>query len=133
MPLTNDFALAGSGTYGVYTPNQLFSGEMDIVTGPRTIATGQVLAQFTVMGRRSSDGHLIAHVPTATDGSQNATSILMHAVDTSGTGLNAPAPCEVYLGGCFNPDMLVWHASLTTNIQRSTVFDRTNIVIQKPL
>lgn len=141
-----DYALAGNDTLGVYAPSQLFSGEMDIVTGPATIAAGQVLDKYTVLAR-SVAGGLVPLDTTQTDGRQNAFAILMHAINTtaaqattplgvvvpSQTGAAADATTECYLGGCFNPDMLVWPAALTTVLSKVRQFDGKNIRIQRPL
>lgn len=142
-----DYALAGNDTLGTYAPNQLFSGESDIVTGPETILAGQVLDKYTVMGRIAASGKLVAQVPTANDGSQNADCILMHAVNTtaasattalgvvvpSASGAAADLITETYSGGVFNPDLLVWPAATTTLLARKAAFARTNIRIQRPL
>lgn len=76
----------------------------------------------------ADNGQLKAHDPEATDGSQTAVAILVHAVTTAGSAETAP----VYIGGTFNPNLLVWHASIQTDSQRAAVFDRTPINLRAP-
>jgi hypothetical protein len=58
--------LAGGGSEGVFLPFQLFAGESDITTASGVVAGGQMLAQYTVIGRRA-DGLLVAYEPGGSD------------------------------------------------------------------
>lgn len=140
-----DYALAGNDTLGTYAPNQLISGESDIVTGPGLIAAGQVLDKYTVMARNVA-GALVPLDTTQTDGRQLAVCILMTAINTTAApatttlGVSLPVGSgavdtldETYTGGVFNPDMLVWPAAVSTLPARIRQFDRTNIRLQRPL
>lgn len=142
-PLT--LSVAGNFDMGTYAPNQLYSGESDIVTGPMTIGAGQIIDRYAVLARNTSNV-LVLLDPTQTDGRQLAVAIAMEYINTTAapgnTALGVTVPVqggavdtahETYTGGVFNPDMLVWPASLTTPIQRASRFDRTNIRIQRPL
>jgi hypothetical protein len=149
MPI-NDYALAGNDTFGTYSPNQWITGEMDIVTGPGRIAAGLVLDKYTVLAR-STTGQYVPLDTTQTDGRQLAAAVLMHAINTTAAQATTPngfvlganpggavdTLTEVYLGGCFNPDLAVWPASLpyvaNSTVARSSRFDRTNIHMQRPL
>lgn len=141
-----DYALAGNDTLGSYAPSQLISGEMDIVTKRHLIAAGQVLDKYTVLARNAA-GALVPLDTTQTDGRQNALAIIMTAINTTAAAATTPLGValpanpagavdtydECYTGGCFNPDMLVWPAAITTPTARARVFDRTNIEILRPL
>jgi hypothetical protein len=148
MPIY-DYALAGSGDLGSVTNPQWITGEMDIVTGPALIAAGQVLDKYTVLAR-ATDNSFVPLDTTQTDGRQNAVCILMHAINTTAAAATTPMGValpvgagavltltEVYVGGCFNPDLAVWPASLpyvaTSTAARGLQFDRTNIRMQRPL
>lgn len=145
MAFPADVLLAGSGDLGSVTNPQWITGDMNIVTGPATIAAGQILDARTVMAR-SVAGPLVPLDTTQTDGRQNAVAILIHAVNTTAAAGNSPTgvpvplgngaadtTTEAYFGGCFNPDLAIWPAALTTTIQRVRQFDRTNIRFQRPL
>lgn len=139
------YSVAGNFNYGSAGPNQLYSGESDIVTGPATIAAGQILDRYAVMARNTA-GALVLHDPTQTDTRKTAVAILAEYINTTAaagaTALGVTVDVqggavdtitETYSGGVFNPDLLVWHASLTTAVSRVRQFDGTNIRIIKPL
>lgn len=149
MPLY-DYALAGNDTFGSFSPEQWITGEMDIVTGPGPLAAGQVLDKYTVMARNASN-EFVPLDTTQTDGRQNAVAILMHAINTTAAQATTPRGVvlpanpagavatltELYVGGCFNPDLAVWPSSLpfvpNSIAARARQFDRTNIRMQRPL
>lgn len=62
-----------------------------------------------------------------------ATGILVHAMDTSGTGLNKSAYCPYYIGGIFNHEALVWPAGVDTLAARKAAFEGSNINVEKVL
>lgn len=62
-----------------------------------------------------------------------ATGILVHAMDTSGTGLNHSAYCPYYIGGIFNHEALVWPAGVDTLAARKAAFEGSNINVEKVL
>lgn len=144
MPIY-DYALAGSADLGSVTNPQWITGESDIVTGPVTVAAGQVLDKYTVLSRNAA-GSMVPLDTTQTDGRQNAVCVLMHALNTTAAPATTPlgvalpvgqgaidTTTEAYLGGVFNPDLAVWPAALATTVQRVRQFDRTNIRFQRPL
>lgn len=93
-----------------------------------TGAAAVVAAAAAALTGGADNGHLKAHDPEATDGTQTAVGILVHAVDTTSAAQEAP----IYIGGTFNPDLLVWHDTLQTDSQRAAVFDRTPINLRTP-
>lgn len=107
--------VAGSRQVGEFTPVQLFAGEAPITTEPGTTAVA--LAEYQVVGRLTSNGNYVPHTPGASDGSQNVAGIAVYAVN--GT---TQTKVEIYTGGFFNHEALVWHATLTTLAQRKAAF-----------
>ena len=77
-----------------------------------TLAAGQVLFRGATLGRITSTGQLAQLYSGATDGSQVPFAILAETrVDTSATGTNSPATCNVWLSGTFNGRVLGFHGS----------------------
>mgnify|MGYP001947998560 CR=1 FL=1 len=118
--------LAGQGS-DVFTPTDLFGGEADIVTGTGTIAAGNTVAQYEVLGQLTATGEYVPYNPAGEDGSQNAVAIANQAIDASAGAVKGP----IYLGGVFNPDALVWPEG-ATDAQKATAFSGTNIALRTP-
>lgn len=125
MPIV-DKDLATSELVGTFSQTPLFAGDADVTTEEGIIDTG-VLAKYTVLGRITATGKLVALNPAGADGSQVAYGILTQAVDATAADVRA----GVYVGGFFNDAALVWpvHASLDTLIERQAAFARTPIHI----
>ena len=121
-----DKDLAGSEIVGSFTPTPLFAGDADVVTEEGIIDTG-VLAKYTVLGKITATGKLVALNPAGADGSQIAYGVLTQAVDATAADVRA----GVYVAGFFNDAALVWpvHASYDTLIERQAAFARTPIRI----
>lgn len=109
------------------TTENFISGSSDIVTNTATIANGSNLADRTVVGRVDTSGELIACVGTAVDGSEVPVGILVNAVDASGGAETG----SIYVGGVFNPELLVWDASFSA-VDKLGAFDGTNITLTTP-
>lgn len=109
-----------------FTPLQLFSGDRKVTTNTGTLVTGQDLAQYAVIARRT-DGKFTAHVPAAVDSTARAVGILCDAVDAT----SADKGIRYYDGGTFNPAALVWHADSNTIAERIAAFDGTAIQIRE--
>lgn len=109
-----------------YTPTHLITGDQDLVTIPVTVAPGQNLAAYTVVGKISASGKIAVCNLGASDGSQTPFGILVHAIDAS----SADKAGVVYIGGCFNPDALTWHSGFDTALKKAVAFDRTNITLR---
>lgn len=122
----SDKDLASGELVGTTSIVPLFAGDMDIITEEGVVDTG-VLAKYTVVGKITATGKLVALNPAAVDGSQIAYGILTQAVDATAADVNA----GVYIGGFFNDAALVWpvHASLDTLIERKAAFQSTMIRI----
>lgn len=116
---------AGNVDLGSYAPVQLFAGSADVVTD--TFPVGADLAQYQVFAVNAAGG-AVPHDPTASDGTEKAVGITLYAVTLANAG-NVTG----YIGGDFNHEVLVWHASLDTLAKRKAAFLRTNIAIKSLL
>ena len=116
---------AGNVDLGTYSPVHLFAGSADIVTD--NFPVGANLAQYQVFAVNAA-GAAVPHDPTASDGTEKAVGITLYAVTLSAGGNVAG-----YIGGDFNHEVLVWHASLDTLAKRKAAFLRTNIAIKSLL
>lgn len=112
--------LASSGTDS-YTPVDLLAGDAEVITGGGTIAAGNNVAQYTVLGRVAASGEYVPWNPAATDGSEKAVAIAAEAVDASA----AAKACPIYLAGMFNSAVLVFTNG--TAAQQAVAFDGTSI------
>ena len=88
-----------------YVP--FITGEKQQITDTVTIASGNTIAQYTVLGRIDASEKYIPCVKTATDGSQVPRRIAIYAVDASAADALGSVYCEVEC----NPDELVIDAS----------------------
>ena len=122
--MSNDSFLAAKET-DTLTVTQ-FVLDDDVKTEPGTLASGQNLAQYTVVGRIAASGLLTAWAVGASDGSQLAVGILVHSVNASGGN----AACQIYKEGLFNKSMVVWPSG--TSAQQNVAFDRTPIRLRTP-
>lgn len=122
----SDKDLASGELVGTTSIVPLFAGDMDIITEEGIVDTG-VLAKYTVVGKITATGKLVALNPAAVDGSEKAYGILTQAVDATAADVKA----GVYIGGFFNDAAIVWpvHASLDTLIERQAAFQNTMIRI----
>jgi hypothetical protein len=116
-----DKTLAGNGDLGSFEPEQLFAGETPVRTSRKTFLTGQVFAQFEVVGIDAA-----GKVVKLADETGEAHFVLPHAIDTSATGYNADADAPVYEEACFNHEILVWPAAANTLAERQAMFARGN-------
>jgi hypothetical protein len=132
-----DWAAAGITDEASFTPTQLFTAEDDIKTKPALVLTNQTLAVLTIVAFNAA-GKIVPWDPTATvavtggAASQTAPApqakpagILATAIDTTSGGPAGAGDrsAEIYVGGCFNPDLLVWPASLDTWLERNSALD----------
>lgn len=137
MPITPLNGDLTAGIAGKYTetidpsPDAFVTGDVPAVfTTTETVLTNQNLAARTVVGFNAA-GKL---VPAVLGGGSpiQAIGVLMIAVNSTGGDKQA----EVYRGGCFNPDLLVWPASYDTAEKRRKAFNGapspTQIVIRHP-
>lgn len=118
--MTIDKDLASGELVSSYSPVDLFAGDADVVTEEAILDTGN-LAKYTVVGRITASGKIVAHAPGASDGSQLAIGILTQAANATSADLRV----GIYTGGFFNHAALVWDASLTTLAARQAAFRAT--------
>lgn len=123
-----DTLAAGMTAEGSYSPTQLFTAEDDIKTTPALVLTGQNLAVLTIVAFNAAN-KLVPWDPAAVadvvGGATDQTEAAPESVPVGilATDLNTTAPAgdrqtEMYVGGCFNPDLLVWPAALDTWLER---------------
>lgn len=125
--MSYDNLLAGSTSPETFTPAQLLAGNADVRTLDNQVLDTGNLAQFTVVGRITATGKLVQWAPAATNGSEIAVGILCHAADASA----ADKVVQIYVGGDFNVDALVWPGSVTTLAAKQAAFDRTDITVRE--
>ena len=95
-----------------------------IRTAASTLISGQDLARGAVVGRIAASGKLTLCNPSASDGSQVPTGIMVHSVDASA----GDAACQQYVAGDFNEADVVWHANFTA-VLKAKAFDGTPIQV----
>lgn len=102
----SDYGLASSTDVSEnFVP--FITGEKPQITDTVTIASGNKISQYTVLGRVTATGKYIPCVKTATDGSQVPRRIAIYATNASAADALCPVYCEVEC----NPDQLVLDAS----------------------
>lgn len=109
---------AGADPEGSWTPTQLFTAEDEIKTAPVIVLTGQDLAFGTIVALDAA-GKAVPWDPAS------ATAEIKVPVGVIATAINTTSPAgdrhaEIYEGGCFNPDLLVWPAALDTYAERNS-------------
>lgn len=125
---------AGMTDEGSSTPTQLFTAEDEIKTKPALFLTGQNLAFGTIVAYNAAD-KIVPWDPAATVAvAGGATDQIGPApqskpVGVVATALNTTTPSgdrhgEIYVGGCFNPDLLIWPAALDTYLERAAALDK---------
>lgn len=106
---------------------QLFAGESDIVTTQGQLVAGVSYVGGQVLGRVTATGLFGKHDPAVTTGLEKAVAILGYDVPTV-----TPGKWEgIYTGGVFNIDALTFNAATDTVLEKTAVFDGTNIVAQR--
>ncbi len=84
-----------------YVP--FITGEKQQITDTVTVASGNEVAQYTVLGRVTDTDKYVPCVKTATDGSQVPRRIAIYAADAA----SADALCAVYCEVECNPTQIV--------------------------
>lgn len=115
-----DKDLASSELVGTQSVTQLHAGDADVITEEAVLDTGN-LAKYTVVGRLTATGKVVALDPAAIDGSEKAIGILTHAADAT----SADQRVAIYTAGFFNHAALVWPASLDTLAKRQAALRAT--------
>lgn len=117
--MSNDIHIAESVAPETYTPEQHRAGDGPFQTRNGVVASGNNLAQYTVVARLSASGELVPYDPeAAATGAENAIGVLAYAVDAT----SADVECAYYWSGFFNTAALVWPAGIT-DAQKDAAFD----------
>lgn len=107
--MSDERYLAGTSS-DAYTPDDLISGEKQIVTQPVVVVSGEgVVAQYTVMGVVTATGKSRVCASANGDGSEVPDHIAINTCDAT----SADAKVAAYKEGCFNPDLLTLGAGHT--------------------
>lgn len=119
---------------GSFSPTQLFTAEDEIKTKPALVLTGQDLDFGTIVAYNAAN-KIVPWDPAATadvvGGAVDQTEAAPEAkpVGVIATAINTTSPAgdrhaEIYVGGCFNPDLLIWPAALDTYLERAAALDK---------
>lgn len=114
-------------TIDTYQSDQLYIDDSERSSASVTVASGQNLSQYQVVGVVKATGLVVAHNPAAADGSEKAVYIMPYAVDATGGAV----ACSAYNKGGYNADLLVWHANVNTLEKRQGAFAGTGISVGK--
>lgn len=121
-----DRSLAGYGTEGTFTPDQLYAGEADIVTTQGVVAAAAAaMVQYLVVALVG--GYLVPYNKEGADGSEIPYGVLPHAIPDAGVDQDTP----VIIGGVLNFDLLVADAQTYAGLKKAFADANSNIVIQK--
>lgn len=115
-----DWKAAGITLEGQSRPTQLFTAEDEIKTKPALVLTGQNLGFGTIVAFDAAN-KIVPWDPTQTDSRLQPVGIIATAINT--TSPSGDRQAEIYVGGCFNPDLLIWPASLDTWLERNAALD----------
>lgn len=121
--------LAGSST-DAYTPDDLITGEKQVVTKPVVVVSGSgVVAQYTVMGVITASGKSAPAAAANGDGSEVPDHILVNTCDATA----ADAKVAAYTEGSFNPGLLTIGAGLAlTDVAVIQALRERGIYLQAP-
>lgn len=108
-----DWIAQGPTLEGSYSPTQLFTAEDEIKSAAALYKTGQNIAVLTILAKDAT-GDLVQWAPDATDTTAVPVGVAAADMDTSASGYNGDTSGPYYVSACFNPDLLVWPASLAS-------------------
>lgn len=111
----SDWLAQGNTLEGQYSPTQLFTAEDDVKSAAALYKTNQNIAVLTILAKDAT-GDLVQWDPTAAAPAPQAYPVGVAAadMDTRASALNGDTYGPYYCGGCFNPELLVWPASLAS-------------------
>jgi hypothetical protein len=107
---------AGATAEGSFSPTQLFTAEDEIKTVSVMFLTGQDLDVGTIVALDAAD-KAVPWDPAAVDSEAQPVGVVAVHMDT--TTVAGDAMGEIWEGGCFNPDLLIWPAALNTFAERN--------------
>ncbi|MDE1478633.1 head decoration protein [Xenorhabdus bovienii] len=115
-------------TQAVFSPDQLISGPLQIVTESVTIAKAGILKRGTVLGVIKATGEYVVSKKGAEDGSQIPSAILVDNVDATENSVSG----GVYLMGEFNQNRIIYDESwtlseLTAGLRKFSIFLRDSV------
>lgn len=113
---------AATQSEGSFTPTQLFTAEDEIKTQPAIVLTGQNLAFGTIVAYNAAD-KIVPWAPAASDATAQPVGVLATAINTT-TPEAGDRHAEIYVGGCFNPELLIWPAALDTYAERAAALNK---------
>lgn len=121
-----DWIAQGPTLEGSYSPTQVFTAEDEIKTSAAPYKTGINFAVLTILAKDAT-GDLVKWDPTATAAVEGGAEdqvgpapqsipvgVAAADMNTTNTGYNADTYGPYYVSACFNPDLLVWPASLAS-------------------
>lgn len=112
---------AGGQNEGSSSQTIVFTAEDDIKTQSAIALTGQVLAFGTIVAYNPAD-KLVPWAPAAADSTARPVGVIATAINT--TNPAGDRHTEIYVGGCFNPDVLIWPAALDTYAERAAALNK---------
>lgn len=108
-----DWRAAGFTDEGTYNPTQLFTAEDEVKSAAGTFKTNTNLAVLTIIAR-DSNNLIVQWDPSQSDERAQPIGVSAADMDTTVTGYNAATVGPYMVGGCFNPDLLVWPSALSS-------------------
>lgn len=114
--------MANPNLVGDVTYDDFILREGNIVTDKVTIASGQNIAKYEVLGKITSGGKYATYDSTKGDGTETPDAIALEDMDATGGDLAR----EVYIGGVFNQNKLVFSYSgdSVTDALKTTLRDK---------
>lgn len=119
---SNNDLVGGIDAVGSFEPAQLWAGEMPVITDHGTAADGTTLAKYQVVAQ--VNGYLVAHNPGGSGAVTIPVGITAQPVAASGADVDVP----IFVGGFFNHEMLVWHATTDTLPERRAAFQNLGTI-----
>lgn len=111
---------AQSADEGSFIPTQLFTAEDEVKTQPAVVLTGQILAFGTIVAFNIAN-KLVPWDPAQADARAKPVGVIATAINTTSPAGDRHA--EMYVGGCFNPALLIWPAALDTYLERNAALN----------
>lgn len=125
----NGLGIAGRRT-DEFTINEWITGEREVVTRNYTCAeTNKAITVFTAMGKVTATGEIKVAVQTANDGSQNVIGFAARQMTSKGS----KQTLDLFVEGCFNPEMVVWDNSFDTEAKKAAAMPDRSLYLQKIL
>ncbi len=118
-----DWAASG-GVVASWNPYQLFTAEDDIKTTTGLVKTNQNLLFGTIVAFDAVGALVPWTIAVPANPEAFVAGIMAVTINTTVTGYNADTRAPYYVGGCFNPALLVWPVALATRVAREAALAR---------